>query len=366
MDKLICAGCGAEIQTEDESAAGYAPKSALERETVICKRCFRLKHYNEVQDVDYDDDDFLEMLQQINDTDSLVVQLIDIFDFNGSLIPGLNRLTGNNPVILAANKMDLLPKSVNLNKVEKWLRREAKEAGLLVEDVHLISASTNQGIDELAEAIEQNRSRKDVFVVGTTNVGKSTLINELINRSTGIKDAITTSYFPGTTLGFIDIPLDDHSSLYDTPGVIQRHQLAHYVSDEDLKLITPQKEIKAKIYQLNEEQTLFFGGLARMDFVKGEHSSFVCYLSNRIPIHRTKMEKAGHITENRIGEMLVPPDENSLSKLPQWKRQTFRVPEGKHDVVISGLGWIMIPEGEVTVHIHAPEGVKISLRESLI
>ncbi|SIS36756.1 ribosome biogenesis GTPase YqeH [Salimicrobium flavidum] len=366
MERLICMGCGAEIQTENPAAAGYAPKSALERETVICKRCFRLKHYNEVQEVDYEDDDFLEMLHQISDTDSLVVQLVDIFDFNGSLIPGLNRLTGNNPVILVGNKTDILPKSVSRNKMEKWLRREANQAGIEVADVYLISASKNEGIDALAEAIDHHRQGKDVFVVGTTNVGKSTLINGLISRSAGVDDAITTSYFPGTTLGFIDIPLDDTSSLYDTPGVIQRHQLAHYVSDKDLKLITPQKEIKPKTYQLNEEQTLFFGGLARMDFEKGDHSSFVCYLSNRIPIHRTKMDNADHLTETKIGDMLVPPDEDSLKKMPEWERQTFRIPEGKHDVVISGLGWIMIPEGDVTLHIHAPKKVKVSIRESLI
>ncbi|SDI94021.1 ribosome biogenesis GTPase YqeH [Salimicrobium halophilum] len=366
MDTLTCMGCGAEIQTKDPEAAGYAPASALERETVICKRCFRLKHYNEVQDVNYDDDDFLEMLHQISDTDSLIVQLVDIFDFNGSLIPGMNRLTGNNPVLLVGNKTDVLPKSVNHNKLEKWLRREAKQAGLNVEDVYLISAAKNEGIDRLAESIESNRKGKDVYVVGTTNVGKSTFINALIDRSAGVKNAITTSYFPGTTLGFIDIPLDDSSSLFDTPGVIQRHQLAHYVSDEDLKLITPQKEIKPKTYQLNEGQTLFFGGLARMDFVKGNHSSFVCYLSNRIPLHRTKLEKADELAETKIGEMLTPPDEKTLDKMPEWERQTLKIPEGKHDVVISGLGWVMIPEGDVTIHIHAPKKVKISIRESLI
>ena len=54
MDIIHCIGCGVEIQTEDENELGYAPKSALEREEVVCQRCFRLKHYNEVQDVEMD------------------------------------------------------------------------------------------------------------------------------------------------------------------------------------------------------------------------------------------------------------------------------------------------------------------------
>ena len=32
---------------------------------------------------------------------------------------------------------------------------------------------------------------------------------------------ITTSHFPGTTLDMIDIPLDDDSYMFDTPGIIQ-------------------------------------------------------------------------------------------------------------------------------------------------
>ncbi|WP_146812870.1 ribosome biogenesis GTPase YqeH [Halobacillus faecis] len=366
MGEIQCQGCGAVIQTTNPEEAGYAPASALEREDIICKRCFRLKHYNEVQDVPFQDDDFLEMLNQISDTKGLVVQLVDIFDFNGSFISGLKRLTGNNPVILVGNKMDVLPKSVNHGKVKHWLKRSAKENGLEVEDVYLISAEKNQGIQQLSQAIEQYREGGDVYVVGTTNVGKSTFINTLISNTSGVKDAITTSYFPGTTLGFIDIPLDETSSLYDTPGVIQRHQMAHYVSDKDLKLITPRKEVKPKVYQLNEEQTLFVGGLARLDFETGERSSFVCHFSNELNIHRTKLEKADELYENHLGELLSPPDPDTMTKLPPLKGHTLKIKEDKTDIVFSGLGWVTVPEGGITVTAHVPEGVKVSLRESLI
>ncbi len=40
--------------------------------------------------------------------------------------------------------------------------------------------------------------------------------------------------------------------------------MAHFVDKQDLKVITPKKEIKPRVYQTNEEQTLFFGGLARL------------------------------------------------------------------------------------------------------
>src|SRR3954464_7075641 len=110
-EQISCVGCGVTIQTEHPEKMGYAPSSALEKESIICQRCFRLKHYNEVQDVSLTDDDFLKILNKVGETDSLIVKIVDIFDFNGSWLPGLNRFAGNNDVLLIGNKVDLLPKS---------------------------------------------------------------------------------------------------------------------------------------------------------------------------------------------------------------------------------------------------------------
>ena len=60
---------------------------------------------------------------------------------------------------------------------------------------------------ETAAAIEEYREGKDVYIVGCTNVGKSTFINRIIKEVTGEGDVITTSHFPGTTLDMIEIPL---------------------------------------------------------------------------------------------------------------------------------------------------------------
>ncbi|SHN10316.1 ribosome biogenesis GTPase YqeH [Gracilibacillus kekensis] len=365
-EALHCEGCGAEIQTEDKTKSGYVPKSALNNEHIICQRCFRLKHYNEVQDVEYTDDDYLRMINQVSNTDSLVVKVVDIFDFNGSFITGLQRLTGNNPIILIGNKVDLLPKSTNRNKLIHWMKKTASDFGLTVQDVFLVSAEKAQGFDQVEKEIEARRNDKDVYIVGCTNVGKSTFINQLIRRSSGVKDAITTSYFPGTTLGFIQIPLDRKSYMYDTPGVVNRRQLVHYVTDKDLKVITPKKEIKPKVYQLQDQQTLFFGGFGRFDFEKGMKQSFVCYFSNQLMIHRTKLEQADEFYQKHVGELLQPPSPETLEQLPELTKQTIKIPLKKTDIVIPGLGWITVPDGGVTISIHVPKGVNISLRPALI
>lgn len=366
MEETYCQGCGIQIQTRSPKEIGYAPETALHKDPALCQRCFRLKHYNQVQPVSIRDEDFLDLVGQVSQSDSLVVHLVDIFDVSGSMIHSLPRIVGNNPIILVGNKVDLLPKSTNKRKLIQWLRSSAKDAGIRVKDVFLISSEKAKGIDELAEAMEHYREHKDIYIVGTTNVGKSTFINRLIERSTGERDMITTSYFPGTTLGFIEIPLDSSTALIDTPGIVNKRQIAHYVSQQDLKRITPKKEIKPRVYQLNSGQTLFIGGLARLDYIKGEKQSFVCYFANEIPIHRTKLEKADALYDNHKGELLSPPDQDSLMKLPDFMTTTYRLKEGKTDIVFPGLGWVSIEGEETTITAHSPKDVSVSLRKSLI
>ncbi|MDL0436523.1 MULTISPECIES: ribosome biogenesis GTPase YqeH [unclassified Niallia] len=365
-ERIHCFGCGVAIQTENKEELGYAPASSLQKETVICQRCFRLKHYNEVQDVSLTDDDFLKILNEIGRSDSLIVKIVDIFDFNGSWLPGLHRFTGKNKVLLIGNKVDLLPKSVNKQKVINWMKKEAKDLGLRPADVFLVSAQKGQSIKEVLEAIESHREGKDVYVVGCTNVGKSTFINSVLKEVSGEENVITTSHFPGTTLDIIEIPLADGKALVDTPGIINHHQMAHFIDKRDLKVITPKKEIKSKVFQLNEGQTLFFGGLARFDFTSGDRNSFVCYFSNELDIHRTKTENADALYEKHAGEMLTPPKRDEMDHFPKLVKHDFTIREAKTDIVFSGLGWITVNEPNIKVSVHVPQGVHAMIRKSLI
>lgn len=365
-EELICIGCGIHIQTENPKEVGYAPASSLQREDVMCKRCFRLKNYNETQEVSITDDDFLEMISTIRNTKGLIAYIVDVFDVSGSMIDNLPRIVGNNPIILIGNKIDLLPKSTNPRKVEQWLRKMAKEAGIQVKDVFLISSKKGTGLKELTHALEKNRAGKDVYIVGTTNVGKSTFVNKVIAASTGEQHVVTTSYFPGTTLGFIEIPLDDHTHLVDTPGIVNKRQMIHYLSEADVKKITPMKEVKSRVYQLDSEQSLFIGGLARIDFTHGEKQSFVCYFSNELPIHRTKLSNADELYASHVGKMLSPPDENSMETLPALRSQSFKINESNTDIVLPGLGWITFPKGNCSVHVHSPATVPVTVRKSFL
>lgn len=368
-EELYCIGCGAKIQTTQSGERGYTPKSALEKGLesgeLYCQRCFRLRHYNQLEKVSTTDDEFLAMLNEIGETDALVVNVVDIFDMYGSMIPGLHRFVGSNPVLMVGNKVDVLPKSTKQNRVKHWLMQQAHEAGLRPVDAMLVSGKKATNIDDLLKLIEKHREGKDVYVVGVTNVGKSTIMNQIIKAATGNKeDVITTSRFPGTTLDQIRIPLDDGADLIDTPGIIHRHQMAHVLSAKDLNLVSPQKELKPVTYQLNPEQTLFLGAVARFDYIQGERSSFTCYFANELKIHRTKLEKADEFYQKHKGTLLQPPTAENMQDLPPLVRREFTIKEPM-DIVFSGLGWIAMHQpGKVAAWV--PEGVDTVIRPKII
>ena len=371
-NKIYCIGCGAEIQSENQNKQGYLPKSVVEKSieenNLVCKRCFRLKNYNEVSDVELGAEDFYKLIKTLSKKDGLIVKVVDIFDFSGSWIEDVIDIVGNNKdIVLVANKLDLLPKSVKQNKIKQWLFKMLKAKGIKVKDILLISAIKNHGIEEAAARIDELRNGKDVYIIGATNVGKSTFINKLIELTTGDKNVITTSHFPGTTLGMIEIPLDRATSIYDTPGIILDYDIAHYLDAKSLKLVMPKKEIKARVFQLNAEQSLFFGGMARVDFIKGERQSFTLYASNLVDIHRTKLSNADALFEKHLGTLLKPPFEDNISIFKNQVKKNFKIDDRKIDIVISGLGWITVnSDSGCEIDIYVPEEIEVFVRESII
>ncbi len=85
--------------------------------------------------------------------------------------------------------------------------------------------------------------------------------------------------------------------------------------------MAPAKEIKPKVYQLNPEQTLFLGGLARFDFIQGERSSFIAYVANDV-IHRTKLTKADEFYEKHVHGLLQPPRADEVADFPLFNFQS--------------------------------------------
>ena len=363
MEELRCIGCGSIIQSENPKQSGFVPNSKLneQNEELVCRRCFRLRNYNEVVPTEITEDDFYKVVSEIGNTSSLVVKIIDMFDIEGSLIPQIAKLTNHNDLIIIANKIDLLPKSIKEGKLIHHLRKIMADNNLKPLSIHTMSAVKNKNLDKIMDDILEKADNRDIFVVGATNVGKSTFINSLLKSyAHSKKDVITVSSSAGTTLDLIKIKMGQQY-IIDTPGIINNIQLTHYISQEDLKFVTPKKEIKPKGFQLDSQQTLFMGGLARIDFVEGSKTSFVCYVSEQLKVHRTKLERADQLYENHLGALLSPTFIEPVTLV----KHRFLLKNKEQDLVLPGLGFITV-RGSVKIDVYTHPKTTPYIRETLI
>ena len=236
MSNKICKGCGVVLQSSDAAAIGYTPKM----EADYCQRCFRIRHYDDVvismkQGIDSD-----AVLQKINAMDALVVWVVDLFDFESNLLPGINRHLLGKDILMVATKRDLLPATLGNEKLSQFLLRRLKEEGILVQGIVVCGdlaaharREDNASVDEVCAAIAHYRKERDVVVTGMANAGKSTLLNAICD---GVD--LTTSRHPGTTLDFNSIAMEGYQ-LYDTPGLTRMDSLLTHVDDGLLKTVIP-------------------------------------------------------------------------------------------------------------------------------
>jgi ribosome biogenesis GTPase A len=206
---------------------------------------------------------FKDLLAPLRDKPAVIIALVDLFDFAGSVLTELDAIAGDNPVLLAANKVDLLPTKMGQQRAENWVRRELEYMGIqsiasVGGAVRLVSCKTGFGIAGLLSKARQLAEEIDcdVYVVGAANAGKSTLINHMLERNSerepvwvkkragnanARKGALTVSPLPGTTLKFIKVDLGDGRSLYDTPGLLVPGTLTQLLTPEELKIVVPKK-----------------------------------------------------------------------------------------------------------------------------
>ena len=242
------------------------------------------------------------------------------------------------------------------------MRQEANRNGLKPEKIFLVSAAKKKNLADLMAFLAKKGEKKDIYFVGTTNVGKSTLINAIINMNSDLKDVITTSKFPGTTLDEIKIPLSNGHYLIDTPGILNANQLASHLSGKELEVVEPKKPLKPATYQLLPGQTIFLAGLGRFDYVDGPSSGFTIYVARDLYVHRTKTENADTFYEKHKDDLLLPPSKDDC--LGPLKGQTFS-PKEKSDILFGGVGFITTP-ANVVVKAYTPEGIGLGIRRALI
>lgn len=376
-----CIGCGIKLQTQNEEALGYVP-FIDEENGCYCKRCYQIIHNGRKYKPVLTCNDYYQKISIIKNKEAYVLLMIDIMDIFGGFIPNLKNYIGNNKVVILVNKVDVMPKSVHLKRVEQAIREKAYKEGLNLSGVLMISAKKLTNIEivlhkilkmhdldlKKSKTIKEKKSNqcKEIYLLGCASVGKSTFVNAVKKKYLNDERILTTSDQFQTTQDFIKIAIDQNNFLIDTPGLINEHSYGAYLDYESVKLLTPKNYIKPKTFQLNPEQTLFLGGLARIDFLSGVKLNVSLYVANDLNVHRTKRINATKLYDNHLTTLLFPPSEEEKDKIKEWKMQRIENKTGTYDLIISGVGIIHIVCENMTIEVGCYEKIDCAFIEGFI
>ena len=323
-----CIGCGTTLQTANVREKGYIREDKYQ-DSSYCERCFKIIHYNEriVTNLENIND---YILKEVNKKAKYVYFLVDLLNINNDTINTFKSITC--PKTLIISIIDIIPNSIKENKIINWLTEEYN----IKEEVLFQSSKKNINTKALLNKLE-TKNINEVYILGYTNAGKSTLINLLTNATN--ENKITTSSIPNTTIDFIKIKLDN-ISIIDSPGFTNTITIYEPEEFDLIKRVMPRTFLKPSTYQVKPISSILIEDKIRLQ--SSTNNSLTFYISNAINVER--------VFENN-------------TNLTDKETITIDIPENS-DLVIKSLGFINIKKA-CTLKIHTDKKELFEVRKSM-
>ncbi|NXV96618.1 NOA1 protein, partial [Calonectris borealis] len=237
---VSCSGCGAELQCCDGVAPGFVPAEkyrslsegpagAAGLRGAVCQRCWLLAHHGRALQLRLPPEQHRLVVSAAlrrpprHGRGPLLLYLLDVLELPDPVLPQLPGLLGPDipaaGLLVVGNKVDLLPADSrgHLGRLRQRVVAACAQAGLRgapLVDVRLVSAKTGFGLEGLISRLQRSwKCAGDVYLLGATNSGKSTLFNTLLrsdyckSRAPDAVDRATVSPWPGTTLNLLKFPI---------------------------------------------------------------------------------------------------------------------------------------------------------------
>ncbi|XP_022783749.1 nitric oxide-associated protein 1-like isoform X2 [Stylophora pistillata] len=362
-----CLGCGAAFQSEDPAQGGYVmfsknpvtgdknPVSEWTARTLVCQKCFNLKHYNEPFPITITSSEIMEYLGNIERRKGLILYVVDMMDLPGSLFPNLLQTVGETKrIIIVGNKADMLPvEGTHTGKQEQHLREVLLKLcqahglqGANIKSMCLISAKTGYGITQLVSKISEHWDDKgDIYLIGCSNTGKTSLFNLLldlfsVHKNADLLQRATVSLWPCTTQRMIRFPIGHmmlrkllrrmHEGVYEKPDDVEYQIDDEIISKEE----TSYREKMKKNYIGKGSSTALVPSQTGLDLFK---PSFVMYEPNTSNKNqRWLYDTPGIISEHQITNLLTMEELRRLNPKLWFVPRTFILKPG-FSLLLGGL-----------------------------
>ena len=368
---LRCYHCGAILQCENENEKGYIIPESLHRATPIqiiyCDRCFEtMKAFNNSELEQKVDQEVLKILDDAYATDALIIWVVDLFSFNGTLNSEIAKKVKKLNVIVVGNKRDLFPANVKEESLVEYLIETFNAYGIKPKSVRLLGATNKIDSKELIDSMNAARKGHDVYMIGNSTSGKTSIINRAMKGfENKTSRQIKTITYPGTSVNVLEIPLSRSSFFYELPGISQTTSATGKLEKDVIRQIVPKKAVKAVTRSMSAGDALMVGSLAAFEVIKGKATNYRFYSAEGVETRKVQSKKLDdYINENNIRRFARPVSERLVSFL-DYDMFEYAMENDKkwHDIAIEGLGWLsFIAQGQM-IRVRLPKGV--ALKESI-
>jgi len=363
-----CYSCGATLQSDDPTKEGYVKKDVLENPNqnfLFCDRCFEAERFSSVSNEPYIDEEFIEVIKEAKEKGCLIVYVVNLFSFETSFSKELTDLIQDANLLVVGTKFDLLPKGTSLYDTSEYVAHRFRVAGLKIQatDVMITTKQDSDSIQETLTRIFELKNGKDVFIIGQSDSGKTALISSFLKIYSNLSNGnIMTHEYKNTNLKVMEIPLNNRSSMYETPGISITNSILFGLDSKTLKSIYLTKPVESREMSISEHQSLFIGGLAIIEVIEGNKATFTCYFHDNVGLRKSHIKDVEHKFLSLTARGQLNP---SLPRVKSTKdMEIFDITfsnknEIERDIGFAGLGWVTINSTNQKLRIYVPKGVAI-------
>ena len=367
---IRCQSCGAILQADTKNRPGFISRAIVENgvpKIPYCNSCYeKMLSLNSSSLQHETDKDILKILKDAVATDSLIVWMVDLFTFNGTLNPDVVKKVKKLNVVVIGSKRDLMPSLATDEMLIRYLDERFADVGINPIAIDLIGNEETIDIKEKLKQFGEYRKGRDVYLLGELNSGKTTFINKMLkDYENNTRWQVKSELYPGTNSNVLEIPLTNSSFFYELPDLSNNTSVFSRVEPSVQKIITPKKEVAMTRRFIGDGSAIVVGNLACLYVIKGHHTSIRVFTGEKVEIKVVDNNKVDDYLAMNLKKKVTKPVSERYTSFRDYDMFEYDLENDdlRHDISVEGLCWFSMRGKGQTIRILLPKGAAV--KESL-